>query len=261
MPGVKKLHQESADSTKDEYIRGILFGGLGILVGGAAKLFCLPLSMSIHDGNASILQWKNSEYKDDSHVTRLIKEACKAAQAIAEPCWLLMDAYFLSEPGLKAITKATAEAGKELVTLITRAKDNYCAWWKPDVPILNADGAPKNPKIRDSFRIMDLFRTKAADFVEETLTLYGEQKKVKYLCVNLLWRRGLYQEIRFVLVIMDGVESILACTGLNLDPRVIIELYCYRFKILSASFCYAHFSKQNLDLIEDSNIFEVKRCA
>jgi len=227
MPGVKKLHQESADSTKSEYIRGILFGGLGILVGGAAKLFCLPLSMSIHDGNKAILQWKNSPYKDDSHVTRLIREACHAANALAEPCWLLMDAYFLTEPGLKAL----AEAGKGFVTLITRAKDNYSAWWKQDYPILNADGTVKNPRIRDSFKIMDLFRTRAKDFIEETLTVYGEQKKVRYLCVNLLWRRGLFQEIRFVLVDMDGVKSILACTGLNLDPRVIIELYCYRFKI------------------------------
>ena len=56
MPGVKKIHQESETSTKSAYIRGILFGGLGILVGNATKLFSLPLSMSIHDGNKSILK-------------------------------------------------------------------------------------------------------------------------------------------------------------------------------------------------------------
>ena len=230
-PGVKKLHQQSANSTKSEYIRGMLFGGLGILVGGAAKLFCLPLSMSIHDGNEAILKWKSSEYKDDSHVTRLIREACKSAKALGESCWLLMDAYFLSEPGLRAIIEETEKAGKELVVLITRAKDSYTGWWKPDGSIRHKDGTVKNPKIRDAFKIYDLFYKKAESFIEETLTIYGERRKVKYLCVNLLWRKGFFQEIRFVLVDMDGVKTILASTGLDLDPRTIIELYCYRFKI------------------------------
>ena len=227
-PGVKKLHQESANSTKGEYIRGILFGGLGVLVGGTAKLFCLPISMAIHDGNKAILEWKKSEYKDDTHVTRLIREACKSAMALGESCWLLMDSYFLSGPGLKVITEQRAKAGRELVTLITKARENYTAWWKPDG--YKPDGTGKKPKIRDSFHIYDLFK-QAEDFVEETLTVYGELMKVRYLCVNLLWNRDLFQEIRFVLVEMNGVKTILASTGLELDPRIIIELYCYRFKI------------------------------
>lgn len=33
MPGVKKLHQESEDSSKGEYIFGHLFGAVGVLVG------------------------------------------------------------------------------------------------------------------------------------------------------------------------------------------------------------------------------------
>jgi len=231
MPGVKKIHQESADSTKSEYIRGILFGGLGILVGGTAKTFCLPLSMSIHDGNEAILEWRNSEYKDDSHVTRLIREACKSAKAFGESCWLLMDSYFLSGPGLKAIAEETTKAGKELVVLITRAKNSYTAWWKPEKSAINTDGSFKNPKQGDSFKITNLFRTKSECFTEETLTVYGDLKKVRYLCVNLLWNRDLFQEIRFVLTEMDGVQFVLASTGLDLDPRIIIELYCYRFKI------------------------------
>ena len=226
MPGVKKLHQESENSTKSEYIRGILFGGLGILVGGTAKLFCLPLSMSIHDGNETILKWKNSEYKDDSHVTRLIREGCKTAMALGETCWLLMDAYYLSRPGLKALNEEASKVGKELAVLITRAKSNYTAWWKPE-----GEAKAKKPRITDSFTIMSLFQTKAECFVEETMTIYGELDQVKYLCVNLLWGRDLFQEIRFVLVVIDDVQIVLACTALDLDPRIIIELYCYRFKI------------------------------
>jgi hypothetical protein len=40
MPGVKKLHQESDNSSKGEYIHGHLYGGLGILAGKGAKLYC-----------------------------------------------------------------------------------------------------------------------------------------------------------------------------------------------------------------------------
>ena len=47
MPGVKRLHQESEDSSKGEYIWGHLFGGLGILAEAAKKSFCIPLVAQI----------------------------------------------------------------------------------------------------------------------------------------------------------------------------------------------------------------------
>ena len=231
MPGVKKLHQESEDSSKSEYIRGHLFGGLGILIGDAAKLFCLPVSMRLHDGNGAILEWKESEYKNDSHVTRLVREASNTAFALGERCFLLLDAYFLTGPALEAIEQEASKAGKDLVSLITRAKSNYTAWWKQDSPNAAALDKNGNPRPKDSFRIMDLFRTQAQFFSEDTLMLYGELTKVRYLCVDLIWGRNLYREIRFVLTELDGSPWILACTDLEVDPRRIIELYCYRFKI------------------------------
>ena len=50
MPGVKKLHQESEDQTKAEYIFGHFFGAVGILVGSADHTLCLPLKINIQDG-------------------------------------------------------------------------------------------------------------------------------------------------------------------------------------------------------------------
>jgi hypothetical protein len=44
-PGVKKLHQESDNSSKGEYIHGHLFGGLGILAGSGTKLYNILLSI------------------------------------------------------------------------------------------------------------------------------------------------------------------------------------------------------------------------
>ena len=232
MPGVKRLRQESENSSKGEYIRGLLFGGLGVLVGGAAKLFCLPISMTIHDGNKAILEWKGSEYKDDSHVTRLVREACKAAMALGETCWLLMDRQFLSGPALKTLAEEDEKAGKKNVIMIAPAKSNYAAWWKPDdTDNKTAGNNEKLTKLGNQFPIMDLFQTKAECFIKANLTIYGELKTVTYMCVNLIWNRDVKQELRFVLVKMDGTKFILACTALDLDPRKIIELYCFRFKI------------------------------
>ncbi|WP_092469879.1 hypothetical protein [Desulfotruncus arcticus] len=43
MPGVKKLHQESDNSSKPPYIFRHHFGVLGLLVGCTKKMFCVPL--------------------------------------------------------------------------------------------------------------------------------------------------------------------------------------------------------------------------
>jgi len=39
MPGVKKLYQESGDSSKARYIFGHMFGGLGMVIGNQTKRF------------------------------------------------------------------------------------------------------------------------------------------------------------------------------------------------------------------------------
>ena len=59
MPSVKKLHQESENSGKPEYIWGHMFGGIGVLIGNAAKLFCLPISMSYYENENEVRNMQN----------------------------------------------------------------------------------------------------------------------------------------------------------------------------------------------------------
>ena len=50
MPCIKKMVQESESASKPEFIYGHFFGAVGVLIGNTMKLFCLPLSIQIHDG-------------------------------------------------------------------------------------------------------------------------------------------------------------------------------------------------------------------
>ena len=47
MPGVKKLHQDSEDSSKGEYIFGHLFGAVGAVIAKSNRFFCIPLKINI----------------------------------------------------------------------------------------------------------------------------------------------------------------------------------------------------------------------
>ena len=247
MPGVKKLHQESENSTKPGLIRGHHFGGIGVLVGGLLKQFCLPLSLTLHEGVDTILGWEDPNYEKESHVSRLVREACTIAQALNEQCLLLLDRYFLTQPALKSIMEAAAKnGGKWPVILITRPKDNYTAWYKPDAQtVANAAEAanksrrgrkpkldkPQKPPLGEKIKIMDLFALKAEEFTKATLTIYGESKDVSLFCINLIWGRELFQELRFVFVNWDGTKSLFVTTALDMEPARVVELYCYRFKI------------------------------
>ncbi|WP_176764814.1 hypothetical protein [Natribacillus halophilus] len=58
-----------------------------------------------------------------------------------------------------------------------------------------------------------------------------KEETVHYLCLDLLWGQGLYQELRFVLVNHNGRLAILVSTDRTFAATDIIHLYGYRFKI------------------------------
>lgn len=227
MPCVKRLHQESETVSKASYIFGHMFGAIGVLVGNAGKLFCVPLSMRIHDGDAQIKRWNGQTNGGESHVVRIIREASAAAKTLCRKSILLLDRYYLSVPALSTLLDEETLAGKPLLSLVMRAKSNPAAYEEP----LRKHKLGRPPLKGDKVKVKDLFTTRIQMFKEAVVTMYGKDESVLYYCCDLLWGQKLYQKLRFVLVLQGETRSIFVSTDLTLTPEQILRLYGYRFKI------------------------------
>jgi hypothetical protein len=226
MPCVKRLFQESENSSKPAYIFGHMFGAIGVLAGGLDKLFCVPLSMRIHDGDKQIRQWSEPGAADESHVVRIIRDASHVAKQLMKSL-LLLDRYYLSIPALNACREEEKREGRPLLVIVTKAKSNVNAYEKP----VHKSGRGRPPRKGNAVKVRDLFKSRKDEFTQAMLTIYGKQEAVSFLSADLLWGKGLYQELRFVLVKLGASQSILVSTDLTLSPEQIIRLYSYRFKI------------------------------
>lgn len=240
MPGVKKLHQESEDQSKAEYIFGHFFGAVGVLIGTVTHTLCLPLKINIQDGLQEAVSWKNSNISSASHVVQMIENGYDAARTFGESI-LLLDRYFMTVPALKKLhdlnASDTSEAGHRL-EIVTKAKIKCLAYTDPEPRKPGQRGRPR--KKGDEVKLAPLFED-TSEFQETTVTVYETSCTVKYRSMDLLWGKGHYQKMRFVLVIFGEQKSILVSTDLQLKPEQIIELYALRFKIES---CFREFKQQ-----------------
>lgn len=260
MPGVKKLHQESEDSSKGEYIFGHMFGAVGVMVGTMQNYFCLPLRMSIQDGVRDAAAWPGSTVSSDSHVEQMIANGYEAAKILGRS-YFVLDRYFLTVRALRKLEERNASVSGKLLDVITKAKRNCRAFEKPEPRKAGMRGRPR--KKGKSVYLDQLFETETEAFTETVVTMYGKQEQVHYLVKNLLWGQKLYQELRFVLVINGNARCILATTDLTLDAETVIELYARRFRIEGCfrefkqyfgGFCYHFWTKA----IEKLNHFKRK---
>lgn len=217
MPGVKCLHQESADNSKPPYIMGHSFQAIGLLVQGLANVFAaVPLVSRIHEG----LVFSNRDSR--TLLDKLAKMFLEVAEIIQRPAILVADAYYAS----RKIIGPLLAAGHHL---IAKAKINTVAFLQAANVERRGRGRPK--LYGDKLRLRDLF-DESADFTLAPSPVYGEKDvTLTYRSIDLLWR-PVGRLVKFVLVNHPTRgRIILMCTFLSLDPLTIIRLYGIRFKI------------------------------
>lgn len=263
MPGVKKLHQDSEDSSKGKYIFGHLFGAVGAVISKSNRFFCIPLKINIQDGLQSAAAWEGTTISTESHVVQMIENGYEAAKTFGKSIFLL-DRYFLTVPALRKLNQLNAGTEGKRLELVTKAKRNCIAYEEPVVEPIKKRGRPK--KKGDTVHLWKQF-TEAPDSFTETFVyifyIYGRNQAVLYKHMDLLWGQKLYQKLRFVLVEYDGQRSILVSTDLTLTAVQIIELYSKRFciencfremKQQTGAFCYHFWTKA----LEKLNHFKKK---
>ncbi|CAN2048689.1 hypothetical protein GMMP1_600018 [Candidatus Magnetomoraceae bacterium gMMP-1] len=81
--GCKKMHQESENSGKSEYILGHHIGFVALLAGRCKKFFCIPMHGQLHEGVQAIRQ----ENDESTIVSRMAQLVIKVAQNMECSCY------------------------------------------------------------------------------------------------------------------------------------------------------------------------------
>lgn len=214
MPGVKKLHQESQNNSKPEYIFGHSCQAIAVVVHAAASFLAVPLAISIHEG----VVFTNRDKR--TLLDKLV--ALLASLEIAVPLYLVADRYYASAKVIGPLLKQTHH-------LITAVRSNAVAYLPAAPPKTKRRGRPRKYGrkllLKTLFKDKHLFRTAPSP-------VYGE-RGVDILCRNIdLYWRPVGRLVRFVLVIHPSRGNMmLLSTDLTLDALEVVRCYGVRFKI------------------------------
>ena len=246
MPGIKKHHQESENSSKAEYIYGHDIGVIGTLTKGSI-MHCVPLDVEIHGGSDDVNALSNPEIAESTSNYKLLQMVSRFVIATNRKSFLLLDAGFSTGEVFEETYNLNKKTLYDMVTLITRAKRHYVGFEKPEEILFNR----KIPKYGNKVELSLLFKSSLDRFTTANLNIYGKTESVQYLCLDLFWKPA-KRIIRFVLVKTYEKTMILMCSDLNIDPKMIIVAYTYRFKIevsfknlkhVIGGFCYHFWTK------------------
>jgi hypothetical protein len=218
MPAVKKLHQESTNNSKPEFIDGHSFQALSLLVQAAdGHVTSIPLTARIHEGVIDRARELRRTLLD-----RLVELFLEVARELSPRVVLVADAYYASA---KVILPLLAQGHH----LVTRVRRNAVAYRPAPVPRRRRRGRPRRygRKLRLASRLQ-----RESGFETAPSPVYGEKNvRIAYRSEDLLWR-PVGHLVRFVFVRHpQRGDLILLCTDTTLDPLSVIALYGYRFKI------------------------------
>lgn len=214
MPSVKKLHQESDNNSKPEFIFGHSCQAVALIVHAASSFLAVPLACRIHEG----VVFSNRDQR--SLLDKLV--ILVFSLNVSLPYYLVADAYYAAAKIIRPLLKA----GQHLIVPV---RSNAVAYEPAQPSASPRKGRPKT--YGKKIKLKDLFKEEDA-FISAPSTIYGEKNvMLRYRVVDLLWKPvGLV--VRFVLVIhpLRGRKIILS-TDRFLAALQIIELFGVRFKI------------------------------
>ena len=214
MPAVKKLHQESDNNTKPEFIFGHSCQVVGVIARAAKSFLAIPLAGRIHEG----VVFTNRDHR--SLLDKLI--LLIQSLGIELPFYLIADTYYAAAN----IIQPLLATGQHLVTAV---RSNAVAYAAPPTPTSARRGRPRRYgqkiHLKAIFAQLDLFQSAPSP-------VYGENNvQLRYRVLDLTWR-PVGRLVRFVWVLhpVRG-RKILLSTDLALSGLQIIELFGLRFKI------------------------------
>lgn len=214
MPAVKKLHQESDNNTKPEFIFGHSCQVVALIVRAASSFLALPLAGRIHEG----LVFTNRDHR--SLLDKLI--LLINSLALSLPFYLIADTYYAAA----SIIRPLLQSGQHLVAAV---RSNSVAYAAPPAPTSPRRGRPR--LYGKKIRLKTLFEELDA-FLSAPSPIYGEKNvQLRYRLIDLYWRPAA-RLVRFVLVLHpERGRKILLATDLSLSGLEIIALFGLRFKI------------------------------
>ena len=225
MPWIQKLHQDSQNSGKPSFIEGHIFGQVSMVITNGKTSRSLPLVTQMQ---ASPPRIKGTKKPDgDTLVTQMVNLVYEAAKSIGKPVVVALDAYFSSEPAWSAADRAVTETGGRMVEIVTRAQSNTVAYNIPEPLRAKKRG---RPQIYGNKIVLRSLFSDMSKFEQTNMALYGKPAKVRYLCLDLIWK-PVKKLVRFVLVETSSGRCVLMSTSLMLSPIDIIAVYAMRFKI------------------------------
>lgn len=214
MPGVKKLHQESDNNTKPEFIFGHSCQAVALIVRAASSFLAVPLACRIHEGTV----FTNRDHR--SLLDKLV--LLVNSLALCLPFYMIADAYYASAKIIRPLLKA----GQHLIASV---RSNAVAYEAVPPPANPQRGRPR--VYGTKIKLKTLFDDPDS-FISAPSPIYGEKNvTLQYRIIDLVWK-PIGRLIRFVLVIHpDRGRKILLSTDLALAALPIIELFGVRFKI------------------------------
>ncbi len=214
MPGVKKLHQESQNNSKAEYIFGHSCQAIAVVVHAATSFLAVPLASAIHEG--VVFSNRDKRTLLDKLVLLL------ASLAITMPFYLVADRYYASAKVILPLLKR----GQHLITAV---RSNAVAYMPAASVKARGRGRPR--KYGCKIPIKELFADRSL-FVSAPSPVYGERGvNILYRTIDLYWR-PVGCLVRFVSVIHPTRGSMtFLSTDVSLDALEVVRCYGVRFKI------------------------------